>query len=359
MKWVRVILYWIWRFFAFCIWWSLGAWTALAAFYTAPGPAWLSYVLAIVFFAIYVLAQRERTQFVSWAAASWREKRFSTLAVSITALYAVYYVGFVRPDNSQVWSLEQDRKPVVTIDGDTVQVKNVRNFTWRTEDDCDIGWYERTYDLSKLNSMHYVVASMPHWEAVAHVFVCFGFSDGQHVAISVEGHRLKGRSYGIVSSMFRQFQLIYIIGDERDVVGLRGAVWKVPVYFYPARTTQERKRAIFVDMMERAHSLEEEPEFYHLILNNCMNNILHHLRRLGGRPLPSDLQVLLTGISDRVAYRLGYIDTDLPFDQARQAFRVDQWMQHTPLDEGFSQRLLERVRQQEAESKTELANRKQ
>jgi hypothetical protein len=65
---------------------------------------------------------------------------------------------------------------------------------------------------------------MRHWEAVAHVFVSFGFSDGQHVAISVEGHRLKGRPCGVISSMFRQFQLIYIIGDERDVVGLRGAI---------------------------------------------------------------------------------------------------------------------------------------
>jgi hypothetical protein len=90
----------------------------------------------------------------------------------------------------------------------------------------------------------------------------------------VEGHRLKGRPYGVISSMFRQFQnrrtrgpllpngpstqLIYIIGDERDVVGLRGAIWEDPVYFYSARTTQEGKRAILVDMMKHAHSLEED-----------------------------------------------------------------------------------------------------
>ena len=269
---------------------------------------------------------------------------------------AIYYIGFVRPDNSQVWALEQNRKPVATIDGDKVHVRNVRNFTWRTAADFDIGWRERTYDLSKLTSMHYVVASMRHWDIVAHVFVSFGFSDGQHVAISVEGHRLKGRPYGVLSSMFRQFQLIYIIGDERDVIGLRGAIWKDPVYFYPARTTLQRKRAISVDMMRRAHSLEEESEFYHLLLNNCMNNILYHLRRLGGRPLPSDLQVLLTGLSDQVAYRLGYIDTDLPFERARQAFRVDGWMQQTTLDADSSQRLQERVQRQQAEAMAQLMN---
>jgi hypothetical protein len=110
-------------------------------------------------------------------------------------------------------------------------------------------------------------------------------------------------------------------------------------------------------MMKRTHLLEEDPEFYHLIFNNCMNNILYYLHRFGGRPLPRDLQVLLTGISDRVAYRLGYIDTDLPFEKARQAFRVDRWMQQRTLDADFSRRLLESVQQQEAEAKAELMNR--
>jgi hypothetical protein len=355
MKWVGAVLRWTGRAIANGAWWLLGIWTVLAAHFTAPGPAWLSYVVVVAVVVLYALAQRERFRFFRWGSTAWRDKRFSTFSLLFSALYAVYYFGFIRPDNSQVWSLEQDRKPVVSIERDTVNVKNVRNFTWRSDADFDMGWYERTYDLSKLDSMYYVVASLPHWEAVAHVFVCFAFSDGQHVAISVEGHRLKGRPYGAVSSMFRQFQLIYIIGDERDVVGLRGAIWKDPVYFYPARTTNERKRALFVDMITRAHSLEDHPEFYNLIVNNCMNNITYHLRRLGGRPLPSDLELLLTGMSDQAAYRLGYIDTDLPFEKARQVFRVDKWMQHTPLDEDFSQRLRDLIKVREAEEKAELA----
>jgi hypothetical protein len=108
-------------------------------------------------------------------------------------------------------------------------------------------------------------------------------------------------------------------------------------------------RAIFLDMMERAHSLEEHPEFYNLLTNNCMNNVTHHLRRLGGRNLPSELRLLLTGDSDRLAFEYGLIDTDLPFEQARQAFRVDEWMHDTPLDEHFSQRLRERLAKQVAD----------
>ncbi len=349
MKLVRSLLLGTGRAFAFISWWGLALWTALAIFFTAPVAPWLATVLALATFGLYLSASREPVRLFNWLKTPWHDKRRSTAALGVSALFGTYYFGFVRPDPNQNWAPEQARMPVVEIVGDKVHVANVRNFTWHTATDFTPGYYDRVYDLNALNSMYYVVASMPKWEAVAHVFVCFGFADGQHVAVSVEGRRKKGIPYRVIPSLFRQYQMIYIIGDERDVVGLRGAIWKDPVYFYPARTTNERKRAIFVDMMQRAHSLEDHPEFYNLIFNNCMNNITYHLRRLGGRPLPHDLQVLLTGLSDRVAHRLGYIDTDLPFEKARQAFRVDEWMQTTPLDEGFSQRLRETIIRQAAE----------
>jgi hypothetical protein len=353
MKTVRAIVGKAWGMIRVCTWWGLGLWTTLAAFFTASDKFWLASGLAAGIAGVYVSTRREQFRLNDWFRLPWPAKWRSKAALIVTAIVAVYYFGFVTPDPNQDWAPEQARMPHVEIDGDTIHVDNVRNFTWHTATDFTPGFYDRTYDLHKLDSVYYVVASMPKWEAVAHVFICFGFSDGQYVAVSVEGRRRKGQPYRLIPSMFRQFQLIYIVGDERDVVGLRGAIWKKPVYFYPVRTTPERKRAIFLDMMERAHSLEEHPEFYHLIVNNCMNNITYHLRRLGGRPLPFDLQVLLTGISDRVAYYFGYIDTDLPFDEARQAFRVDQWMQGTPLDESFAQRLRETLRRQEAAAQAE------
>ena len=351
MKRIRAILFWGWRAAANLLWLGLGAWTALAIFFTMPGPTWLTYLIALGTASLYVATFRERFYLHRWRSVPWTAKRLSALALTVSICFAIYYFGFMFPSAVKNWAPEQAKIPIVDIEGDKIHISNVRNFTWHTATDFTPGYYDQTYDLSKLDSMFYVVASMPSFEAVAHVFLCFGFSDGKFVAVSVEGRRVKGQPYQLIPSLFRQLQLIYVVGDERDVVGLRGAIWKKPVYFYPARTTQARKRAIFLDMMERAHSLEEHPEFYNLIFNNCMNNILYHLRRLGGRTLPSDLQVLLTGLSDRVAHRLGYIDTDLPFAKARQAFRVDQWMQQTTLDETFATRLMETIRRQEAEAR--------
>lgn len=273
----------------------------------------------------------------------------TTIALTAMAAVLVCYFGFMRPDPNQDWAPEQARMPGVHIDGDRIHVTNVRDFKWRSDGDPTPAYEEHDYDLNALNSLDYVLCPLARFDGVAHVFVCFGFSDGQHVAISIEGRRVKGRPYRVIASLFRQYQLIYVVGDEQDVVGLRGAIWKVPVYFYPTRTSRQIMRAIFLDMMERAHSLEDHPEYYNLVTNNCLNNITGHLRRLGVSP-PADLRLLFTGYSDRAAYDLGFIDTDLPFEKAQRVFRVDGWMQTTPLDQEFSRRLRENLIQQVAKA---------
>jgi hypothetical protein len=230
-----------------------------------------------------------------------------------------------------------------------VHVNNVRNFTWRTPTDFTPEYCDRVYDLSTLTSVYYVLSPILQLDEVAHVWLCFDFADGQHVAVSVEARLTKGTSFRLLGSMFRQFQLIYVIGEERDVVGLRGAIWKNEVRFYPARLTKDRLDGLFLDMMERAHSLEEHPEFYNLFTNNCMNNITYHMRRQCGRPIPSELRLLLTGNSDRAFYEYGLLDTDLPFEKAHEAYRIDPWMQTTQLDETFSQRLRETLKRQGAD----------
>lgn len=341
----------LWLLGTLIAWLGLGLWTALAVYFKAPVARWLALALSISILLMFIGATRERVHLWQLWHAPWPAKRRTLTALAVAAVVAIGYFRFVTPDHNQVWSPEQARMPIVEIDGDLVTVTHVRNFAWRSATDFTEEFDRRVYDVSKLSSMYYVVVPMPAFDGVAHVFVSFGFSDGQHVAVSVEGRRRLGQPYEMIPSLFRQYQLIYVIGDERDVVGLRGAIWKKPVYFYPARTTTERKRAIFLDMMRRAHDLEDHPEFYNLITNNCMNNITAHLRRLGGRPLPHDLSLLLTGLSDRAAYNLGYLDTELTFPQARQAFRVDGWMQETPLDADFSRRLREQIARQVAEAK--------
>jgi hypothetical protein len=330
-------------------WGLLGLWTALALFFTVPLSVWPASVLALAVGVLFASALRERVYVRGRPGMPWRTAPRTVAALAVTAVVAVWYFAFVVPDRGELWTPQHDRKVHVEIDGDKVSVRNVRNFTWRTATDFTPGWYDRVYDVNTINTMYYALSPIFGLDPVAHVWVCFGFTDGQHVAVSVEARGVKERPYGLLRSLFRQFQLIYVVGDERDVLGLRGAVWKNEVRVYPARANRDRMRAIFIDMMQRAHDLEEHPEFYNLITNNCMNNLTYHIRRLGGRDVPPEWRLLLTGFSDRLAFEYGFLDTDLPFDKAREAYRVDEWMQQTTLDESFSRRLRERLRQQGAD----------
>jgi hypothetical protein len=345
----RKILATLWRMVCVGSWCLLGLWTALAVFFTVSQAPWPGALLALGVVVLYAASLRERFFVRGRQGSPWRAIRCSLAALVVTTVVAVWYFGFVKPNPNQEWIPKHARMPHVEFVGDKVHVSNVRNFTWRTPTDFTPGYCDRVYDLNALNTMYYALSPILQLDEVAHVWVCFGFTDGQHVAVSVEARLLKGHSFRFLGSMFRQFHLIYVIGEERDVVGLRGAIWKHEVRFYPVRTTRERMRALFLDIMDRAHSLEEHPEFYNLITNNCLYNVIYHIRRLGGRPLPSDLRLLLTGFSDRLAYDYGYIDTDLPFEKAHQAYRIDEWMQGTPLDEGFSRRLRETLKRQGAD----------
>ncbi len=330
-------------------WCLLGLWTALAVFFNVPLSVWPAAILALAIVLLYASALRDRW-FVRGrpSITGWALLR-AAAALVVTVGWGIWYFGYMRPNPNEEWIPKHARMPHVTIEGDKVHVSNVRNFTWRSETDFTPAYYDRVYDASTLSSMYLVLSPILQLDEIAHVWVCYGFSDGQAVAISVEARGVQGKPYRLLGSMFRQHQLIYVVGDERDVVGLRGAIWNSQVRFYPLRASLEIKRALFLDMMRRAHKLEEEPEFYNLFTNNCLNNVTSHVRRLGTLSLPSELRLLLTGFSDRLAFEYGFLDTDLPFDQAHVAYRIDEWIRQTALDEGFSRRLRENLRRQGAD----------
>lgn len=324
-------------------WLLLGAWAALAAFFTAPLSAWPAAALGIAVFALFVLALRERWR-LHGSGVPWR----SAAALTAAGAAAIWFFVFTVPDPNEPFITKHARKISVRFEGDKVYVQNVRDMDWRTRDDYTPRYHDRVYNLNLLNSMYFVKSPIMDLEPVAHVWVSFGFSDGQTVSISVEARGVKERPFGLFRSMFRQFQLIYSVGEERDIGGLRGAVWQNRVRYYPAKTTDERKRWLFVDMLRRADALEKNPEWYNLFFNNCMNNVTYHIRRLGNRSLPHDIWLVLTGFSDRAAYDYGFIDTTLPFEKAQEAFRIDEWMRDTPRDETFSRRLREQLAKQVA-----------
>lgn len=227
------------------------------------------------------------------------------------------------PSHQRAWVGEQALLPSVTLDGGRVHVRNVRDFAYRSGTEFTAAYRDRTYDLEKLQRVWFGLSPFSRdWRGPAHAFLSFQFSDGQYVGVSVEARRQAGEAYSIWKGALRQYELIYVIGEERDLVGVR-VLKDDPVYLYPMRATPEQARALFVRMMRRAQQVEQRPEFYNTFSNNCTTNILEPVNQIAEKDIPFGLEILLPGYSDKLAHQRGLIDTDLPLDQARARFEVN------------------------------------
>ncbi len=238
------------------------------------------------------------------------------------ALVPVVPWALARPSNDRAWQPNQAVLPWAEFAGDSVRVHNVRNTLYRSDTEYTPAYTDRAYDLRRLGRVWFLVVPFGAWGGAAHTFLSFEF-DGDFLAISVEARKERDESYHFLKGIFRQYELTYVVADERDVIGLRVKHWGEPVYLYPMRAAPEKSRALFVAMLERANRLRERPEFYNTLTANCTNTITQHVNTLAPGRIPFSWKVVFPGFADRLAHELGLIDTDLPFDSLRARFKIN------------------------------------
>ena len=266
----------------------------------------------------------------------WRWRSLAAFAALFVMLVACW--STIEPSNDRLWEPENAVLTWATIDGDRITLHNVRNFDYRSDTDFVPAYYDRTFDLRQLNSADLFAV---YWmgPAIAHIFVSFGFADGAHVAFSIETRREKGEPYSSVAGFFRQYELYYAVGDERDIVRVRTNYRHDDVYMYHIRTSPENARRLFLIYLERINQLYDRPEFYHLLSNSCTINIVRYAR-LAGKPGGFDIRHLLNGLIDSYLYSIGAIDTTLPFRELRRLSRIND----TALAAGDAPDFSERIR---------------
>ena len=255
-----------------------------------------------------------------------RSRVWKTLAaVAVVALLVGAGVwASTRPSHERAWRTEQAVLPEVTITDDQVHVRHVRDFRYASADSFAAAYDDRTYDLDEIERVWFALSPFnPDWRGPAHSFLSFSFADSQFVAVSVEARREVGEAYGILKGALRQFELMVVVGDERDLVGLRAVTWDDPVHLYPVRATPAQARALFVALMRRAQAVAERPEFYNTLTNNCTTNLVDAVNEIAEEPIPYGLDVLLPGYSDELAYERGLLDTELPLEAARARYRIN------------------------------------
>lgn len=223
------------------------------------------------------------------------------------------------------WQTQLENISTAEFNGDTVTVRNVRNFRYGpTEADMHPDYYTKTYDLNGITRVWYTTEPFNENKLAAHTYLSFEFANGDFLAITMEARKTKAQSYSIWKGMLRTYPLVYIAADERDVTLLRANLRKDEVYVYPVKLSKpENARLLLVDVLERMNDLLVHPVWYHTLFANCTSSIAYHVNRLSpDRVSPLSWQLWLTASADELALKRGLLDTDLPIEQARAKYAV-------------------------------------
>ncbi|MDR2117674.1 MAG: DUF4105 domain-containing protein [Planctomycetaceae bacterium] len=230
------------------------------------------------------------------------------------------------PSNDRKWSQNHAVLQTAELNGNLVTVRNIRYSKYETAERYTTQYYDATFDLNDIRTIDLVVVPFRGIPRLAHVESSFGFADGRHLGMSIEARYEEGEQYDPIGAGLRQFELIYVFADERDMIRIGTDVNKNDVHIYRLKFEPKEVRAMFVDAVQRANKLAKKPEFYHPLTNSCVTNLIKHVNK--GRPnaIPKEYRTLLPGLMDHYVYDLKLIDTTAKtFQETKENAKVN-WL---------------------------------
>jgi hypothetical protein len=254
----------------------------------------------------------------------WIFVRRRWLAVGLTAgafgLVLAWWLT-LQPSNDRDWQPDLALLPYAEAGDERVTIHNIRNCDYRTETDFDVRHYDKTFDLSKLRTadLYMVYWGSPH---MAHTMMSFGFDGSDYVCISIETRKEKSEGYSAIKGLFRQFELTYVVADERDVVRLRTNYRQgEEAYLYRLNASPERVRKLFLDYFRRVNSLRDQPQWYNAITDNCTTGI--RMQQEAADRAPWDWRMLINGHGDSLLYERRVIATTLPLAELKERSHIN------------------------------------
>ncbi len=304
-------------------------WATLAIYYADTRPGLQRPVLAALFFLAAV-----------GALFFFRPKRYRwPIFLALFVITLVWYL-WLPARNDREWAIDVSKVTTAEIDGNRVVVHNIRNFDYHTSDeDFTPRWEDRTYNLANIRGADFF---MCYWggKAIAHGIVSFEFNDGQHLAISIETRREKGESYSAVQGFFRQFELIYVFADERDVIRVRTNFRKEQLYLYRSTLSRDQAQEFLLTYLNGANRLAQQPQWYNALTDNCITSIIYLAQETNPAAAIS-WETLLAGHAAHQAYRNKRIDTSMPFEELEARSRITDKSKRADDAADFSQQIRE------------------
>lgn len=241
--------------------------------------------------------------------------------------------------NDRDWQADVAVLPWAEIAGNIVTIHNIRNCDYRTETDFDVHHYSRSFDLDRLRTADLYVV---YWGSpmIAHTMLSFGFDDDRYVCVSIETRKEKGEDYSTIKGFFRQYELTYVVGDERDLVRLRTNYRGEDVYLYRLNATPDVIHGVFMSYLKAINSLKQRPEWYNALTTNCTTTIRGHTAPYARRARPS-WKMIINGYVDEMAYGNGALDQSLPFAELKNRSHINERAKLADKDPAFSRRIRE------------------
>lgn len=250
------------------------------------------------------------------------------LLLFIIFVLLITYLSIKNPSLDRNWNTDQKILSEISFSWNVVSIKNIRNFDYKTTSDYIVNYYDRDFNLDEIESIYYIIEPFSDYDWPAHTMMSFGFSNGDYVTISAEIRKEVGESFSALKWLLNEYEMVYMIWDENDLVKLRANYRKDEVIMYPIKTDKQNIKNIFISMLKRADNLTKNPEFYNTITNNCTTSILNHVnelrKSLNKQKISWSIEALLPSHSDNVIYELWLIDTSMTLEQARKYYKINE-----------------------------------
>jgi len=312
------------RFVAFAIGWAVAvvavAWAFGALYFDFPRIGALAAILFVV---------------ILLAAIIFVRGQLLKLAIALGAFVVV--AGWwltLKPSNDRAWQPDVSQTAWAEINGDEVTIHNVRNCDYRTDTDFTPHWETRTVRLSQITGMD---VAINYWGSpwISHPIVSFQFADALPLCFSIETRKTIGQKYSALAGLYRQYTLIYVVADERDVVRLRTNYRREDVYLYRTLASPAQARERFLEYIKAMNMLHEHPRWYNEVTANCTTSI--RTQRSVNERAPWDWRMLINGKADELLYERHAIATGgLPFSELKQRSLIDARARAADDDPNFS-----------------------
>ena len=231
-----------------------------------------------------------------------------------------------RPSNQRKWSPNHEVLPTVEVNGNNVIIRKARHTKYRSATDYTPTYYDMVFNLNDIRTIDLIVVPFRGTPRLAHVETSFGLTNGQQIGLSIEARYEEGEQFDPLGSGLNQFELVYIWADERDLIRLGTDVNKNDVHLYRLKFEPNEVREMFLDAAYRTNTLAKKPEYYNVLTNSCVTNLIAHINKGRPKAVPKEYRTLIPGLIDNYLYDLGLVETQAKnFKEAKETAKVN-WL---------------------------------